>query len=227
MPRKTVLAVLLPLLLAVGCQQDSNPPDAAMTAPTPSDPTGETSTARPAETLSPASEVTLPASVAPSGASARISMQPTDGYNAIGELQLSAEPSGLRLRGTIRGLAPNGEHGFHIHQTGDCSAPDASSAGGHFAPQGEPHGDPQAPPHHAGDMPNQHADADGVIEVDLSLPQLELGTGGSHDVANRAIVLHAKRDDYTTQPAGDSGVRIACGVITLVGAETGEPADND
>jgi Cu-Zn family superoxide dismutase len=128
-------------------------------------------------------------------------------------LTLRAEADGVHLSGTLRGLPPNGEFGFHIHEKGDCSAPDASSAGGHFNPTNAQHGNPQGAAHHAGDMLNAKSDARGVAQVDATAAGVTLGGGQPDDVRGKAIVLHEKADDYASQPAGNSGARIACGVI--------------
>lgn len=137
----------------------------------------------------------------------------TAGNKAAGTLSIAMESDGLRIRGDLSGLDHASEHGFHIHEVGDCSAPDASSAGGHFNPQAKPHGKPGTDQHHAGDMFNIIADAQGLAKVDSLVTGVVLGGGGDNDVLGKAIVLHKKADDYMTQPSGDSGDRIACGVI--------------
>ena len=142
-----------------------------------------------------------------------VTLSPASGSGVSGHLTVSRTYGGLRFLGRVQGLAPNHEHAFHVHEVGDCSAPDASSAGEHYNPSGALHGSPQGGMHHAGDLPNLRADADGEIAVDVVGRNLELGSGHSADIAGRAIVLHAQPDDYTTQPAGASGDRIACGVI--------------
>jgi Cu-Zn family superoxide dismutase len=111
----------------------------------------------------------------------------------------------------VRGLAPGSEHGFHIHDKGDCSAADASSAGGHFNPGAAQHGAGSGV-HHAGDIPNIKADARGVAHVDAKVAGVTLAAGAT-SVAGRSLVVHRDADDYTTQPAGNSGPRVACGVI--------------
>jgi Cu-Zn family superoxide dismutase len=151
-----------------------------------------------------------PTSVAPHLAA---DLQPTKGNQASGKLSIVAEKDGVRISGTIQGLQPNSEHGFHVHEKGDCSAPDASSAGGHFNPGAQAHGNPSAAVHHLGDAPSVHADAKGVAAVDVKVNGATLGTGESSDVSGKAVVVHEKADDYTTQPSGNSGGRIACGVI--------------
>ena len=133
-----------------------------------------------------------------------------------GKLQVMAMGTGVHIAGDIGGLAPGSTHGFHIHEKGDCSAADASSAGGHFNPTGSAHGRSDVPPHHAGDIDNIVADASGVAHVNTHVVGISLGGGGSNDLAGRAIVVHAAPDDYTSQPSGNAGARIACGVITII-----------
>ena len=151
--------------------------------------------------------------LAASMTSAHATLKATEGNNASGMLDLIQTADGVSITGTISGLTPNSHHGFHIHENGDCSSPDAKSAGGHFAPAHHQHGNPANPPHHAGDMPNIDADAKGVAKVELTVKGVTLDKG-PQSVLDRAIVVHEKADDYTSQPAGDSGPRIACGVIS-------------
>ncbi len=123
----------------------------------------------------------------------------------------------VRVTVDAANVAP-GIHGFHVHEKGDCSAPDATSAGGHFNPAGHPHAGPDAAARHAGDFGNVEASADGRVNVSYLMHGVTLGSGTS-SIAGKAIVLHAKRDDLKTQPTGDAGGRIACGVIALDPAE--------
>ena len=132
-----------------------------------------------------------------------------------GRLVLVPMGDGLHLRGEVGGLVPGSRHGFHIHEKGDCSAADASSAGGHFNPTGQPHGRAGQGAHHAGDADNLVADAKGVARVDAHLGGLSLGNGAANDVAGRAVIVHAAADDYSSQPAGNAGARVACGVIQV------------
>jgi len=141
-------------------------------------------------------------------------LAPTQGNRAQGTLAfISLGEDGVRITGTVTGLEPNSEHGFHVHEKGDCSAPDASSAGGHFNPTSQPHGNPDSPPHHAGDMHNITADAQGNAQVNVQLNGVTISTSGPNDILGKSVVVHAKADDYKSQPAGNSGGRIACGVI--------------
>ena len=108
--------------------------------------------------------------------------------------------------------APQGVHAVHLHEKGDCSAPDAASAGGHFNPTGMAHGSPDAPAHHAGDFGNMTVGEDGHGKLELDSTMLTV-TPGDKSVVGRAIVVHAKADDMTTQPSGNAGGRIGCGVV--------------
>lgn len=146
---------------------------------------------------------------------AAVKLSPTQGNTANGALKLTATGRGVKLSGMVQGLNPDSEFGFHFHEKGDCSAPDATSAGAHFNPTHQDHGNPQAQPHHAGDMLNAKSDAQGVAEIDIDNPDVSLQPGQPNDIIGKALIVHAKPDDYTTQPSGNSGDRIACGVIAI------------
>jgi Cu-Zn family superoxide dismutase len=108
--------------------------------------------------------------------------------------------------------APGGWHAVHVHEHGDCSAPDAASAGGHFNPGGLKHGSPDASEHHAGDLGNLWVRADGTGRKVILMPELTVSPG-SHSVVGRSIIVHTSADDLATQPTGNAGGRIGCGVI--------------
>jgi superoxide dismutase, Cu-Zn family len=133
-----------------------------------------------------------------------------------GGARLEEEGEGVRISVRITGLQPNSVHGFHVHERGQCDPPDFQSAGGHFAPGGRQHGfeNPAGP--HAGDLPNIRANGQGVADTSFVAPGLRL-TGDAAAALLReggtALMVHAGPDDYRTDPAGDSGARIACGVI--------------
>jgi Cu-Zn family superoxide dismutase len=209
------LSVLISVLLLGACNRTGEAPgDGTPPAGTPPASTAPVESAPSAERAMEAAPEQQPAApVAEHARVARVDLQPTEGNTAAGSLELRVEGDGVRITGRLGGLAPDTVHGFHIHETGDCSAPDASSAGGHFNPQSQPHGNPADGPHHAGDIPNQRSDASGNADIDVLVPGIELGTGSSTDVEGRALILHAEADDYTSQPSGNSGARIACGVI--------------
>jgi len=145
--------------------------------------------------------------------SAHAALAPASGSLVSGRLTLVPMGGGVHIRGDIGGLPPGSSHGFHIHEKGDCSAVDAASAGGHFNPAGKPHGRAGHGAHHAGDSDNLVADAQGVAHVDAHVEGVSLGGGASNDILGRAIIVHANADDYSSQPAGNAGARVACGVI--------------
>src|SRR5690606_16006000 len=148
-------------------------------------------------------------------AAALVRLESRSGSAAVGELELRAVEGGVTINGEIGGLTAGSEHGIHVHENGDCSAADASSAGGHFNPHDAPHGAPTVglEQRHLGDMPNIVADENGFTHINTAIVGATLRDGGPTDLIGRAVVVHEKRDDYVTQPSGDSGGRIACGVI--------------
>ena len=116
------------------------------------------------------------------------------------------------VNGTVTGLKPNALHGFHVHELGDCSKPDFSSAGGHFNPTGQPHGAHGSGAHHLGDMPQLMADAQGTAHVAFNSQTLRLR--GPPSIIGKAVIVHRDPDDVNHQPVGNAGPRLACGVIT-------------
>ncbi len=147
--------------------------------------------------------------------SARVNLASASGSLVSGTLTVVPMGDGVHVTGEIGGLPPGSAHGFHIHEKGDCSAADASSAGGHFNPGASAHGKAGAGPHHAGDADTLIADASGVAKVDTHFGGVTLGGGAANDVAGKAVIVHASPDDYKSQPAGNAGARVACGVITV------------
>ncbi len=139
-------------------------------------------------------------------------LEARSGSSVTGKIELTEIRGEVRARVELDGLAPNSEHGFHIHDKGDCSAPDGSSAGGHYNPNGAAHGRAGIPPHHAGDLPSLSADARGQVRADVLLDGVTLAAGPT-SIIGRSLVVHRDRDDFATQPAGNSGPRVACGVI--------------
>jgi len=131
----------------------------------------------------------------------------------LGEVRVTETPHGLLLQGALTGLPP-GEHAIHVHETGKCEPP-FKTAGGHFNPGHKDHGALLASGAHAGDLPNVFAAADGTLKFELLAADLTLAPGPNSvfDADGSSIVLHAKADDYRSQPSGDSGDRIACGVL--------------
>jgi Cu-Zn family superoxide dismutase len=150
------------------------------------------------------------AHVKPSAAAAA---QPT--MNNVTGMITFTEMAGNKVLvvGEISGLTPNTEHGFHIHETGDLSAPDLSSAGPHFNPGAEKHGGVHSSVRHVGDLGNIKSDSNGVAKVNVTADNATLQ--GTNAIVGRSIVVHAQADDLKTDPSGDSGARVAAGVIEM------------
>jgi len=132
----------------------------------------------------------------------------------VGFATLSEEQGGVRVFADVRGLPP-GPHGTHLHAVGKCEPPDFTSAGGHFNPAGKKHGLGNPDGSHAGDLPNIAVGADGTGQLNYLARGVTLGSGAGSlfGADGTAVVIHAGPDDYWTDPAGNSGARIACGVI--------------
>jgi superoxide dismutase, Cu-Zn family len=155
--------------------------------------------------------------VAPGAPPGGIVVELMDGAGQnVGGARLEPEGEGVRVSVRVSGLTPNQEHGIHFHETARCEGPDFQSAGGHFSPGGRQHGleNPQGP--HAGDLPNLRANAQGVADTTFVTSRVRLTADAETGLLRQggtALVVHAQRDDQRTDPSGDSGGRIACGVI--------------
>lgn len=150
----------------------------------------------------------------PTGARAVSTLEGKSGSDAFGIVTFTELSNGSVLIRADLSNVPPGMHGFHIHETGNCSSPDAKSAGGHFNPDGQPHAGPDASAHHAGDLGNVDASSSGRVDVEMTSDSLSVSPG-PRSVIGRAVVLHAGADDLESQPSGAAGARIACGVINL------------
>jgi Cu-Zn family superoxide dismutase len=139
-------------------------------------------------------------------------LQPASGSQITGAVMFTKTGDDVQAVADIQGLTP-GKHGLHIHEKGDCSAKDASSAGAHFNPTHQHHGDPNMAEHHAGDLGNIEADASGKAHLDW---KGKMKLSGDESIIGKSVVVHEKEDDLKTDPAGNSGARIACGVIEVV-----------
>lgn len=137
-------------------------------------------------------------------------LQSTEGNNVIGTVTFTSENGAVRVEADVSGLAP-GEHGFHVHEFGDCSAPDASSAGDHFNPTNEDHGAPDDSVRHVGDLGNLEAGQDSTASY--SQVDSVITLSGQNSIVDKAVVVHADADDLESQPSGNAGDRLACGVI--------------
>jgi Cu-Zn family superoxide dismutase len=140
-------------------------------------------------------------------------LHPTGDSGVGGVVTFTRQKDGMHIAADMQGLSP-GQHGFHIHEYGDCSALDAGSAGGHFNPTGKPHGAPADKERHAGDLGNLSADTQGRARYEST--DKIISFEGPTSVIGRAVVVHADPDDLTSQPAGNAGSRVACGVIGVM-----------
>ena len=138
-------------------------------------------------------------------------LHPTQDNKVSGTVMFTEVADGVQVHAEITGLTP-GKHGFHVHEFGDCAAADANSAGAHFNPTKQPHAAPDATARHVGDMGNIEADASGAAKLDYLDHSMSLAND-DRSIIGRSVVVHAKADDLKSQPAGDSGARVACGVI--------------
>lgn len=137
---------------------------------------------------------------------------PTSENKVKGIVTFTKADSGIKITADLSGLTP-GEHGFHVHEYGDCSAADGSSAGGHFNPYKKSHGGPEQAIHHAGDFGNIVADPNGNAHYETNNSSISLDSPNS--IIGHALIIHASVDDLSSQPAGNSGARIGCGVIGI------------
>lgn len=165
-------------------------------------------------TLTPlAAALLLSACATPTGPSATAALQATRGNTTSGEVRFVQQGDRVLVSGEVRGLKPNAEHGFHVHEKGDCSSGDGMSTGGHFNPMGKMHGAHGGGEHHVGDLPSLKADAAGVARFSFESTSVAVGSG-SNDIVGRGLIVHRDPDDYTTQPTGNAGPRLACAIIT-------------
>jgi len=139
-------------------------------------------------------------------------LHPTKGNETGGIITFIQTEDGVKIVADVEGLTP-GKHGFHIHQYGDCSAPDGTSTGGHFNPTNEKHGSPDAEERHVGDLGNLVADDNGRAHYERLDKVISLN--GPNSIIGRGIIVHAGEDDFVTQPTGNAGARVADGVIGI------------
>lgn len=199
------MRIWLSILLAA-CSKSPAPAPTAPVTPAPEQPSEPP----------PAAPVAAP--VAPEGPEqATVELVPTakSKSKAKGTITFKEVDGGVELTATLEGLKAGKEHAWHIHETGDCSAPDASSAGAHFNPGNHPHGAPEADARHAGDFGNVLADKEGKASKSLVMKGVTIAKGPTA-IVGKGFIIHAQKDDLKTQPTGNAGDRIACGVIQLV-----------
>jgi len=195
-------ASLFAILVSIAACGGKKPPP----APPPAPPVAEKKPAPPPEPPAPPP--------APPKKHATATMAGTAKFKAVkGTVEFKETDDGIEVTANIEGLK-KGVHGFHIHEKGDCSAPDAKSAGGHFNPSNHKHGAPDGAEHHEGDLGNITAEKDGKGTATITIKGVTLGDGDT-SIVGKGFIIHAKADNFKTQPTGDAGDRVACGVITL------------
>lgn len=146
-------------------------------------------------------------------ATARATMEPASGSNVSGEVTFTEENGSVRMELSVENL-PAGEHAVHLHEHGDCSAEDASSAGGHWNPTMKPHGKRgSGSAFHKGDIDNMRVGDDGKGTLNMTIEGWSIGGPDSTNIVGKSVIIHEKADDFTSQPSGDAGSRISCGVI--------------
>jgi Cu-Zn family superoxide dismutase len=201
------------VLLAVACggsQSESAAPAAptaepAATAPTSSAPADTAATpAAPAADTAAAAEPAAPKTMS-------FDIAAKSGSKLVGKVTLTEQPDGVKVAIELAGVSP-GDHAAHVHETPDCSAPDAKSAGSHYNPDQHPHGLPTASEHHLGDLGNITVGKDGKGKLEILAPGANLKAGDPHSFLNRSIIVHEKKDDGG-QPVGNAGGRIGCVVL--------------
>lgn len=192
-----LLAALLVLPLA-GCQQPAE--DAEETA---ADTETEMTTEAPGE-VAEAEEL-----------AALAALQGAADTQVDGTVRFTQSDGAVTVTAELTGVEPAGLHGLHIHETGDCSAADFTSAGGHYDPEGVDHACPPTAPRHAGDLGNIEVADDGSASLTLTSDLISLRQADAHSILGKAVILHSGEDDCQTQPTGDAGSRLACGVIAL------------
>jgi Cu-Zn family superoxide dismutase len=147
------------------------------------------------------------------GPTAVATLEPTKGNNVRGTVTFARSGDRVRVTAQVSGLKPGGEHGFHLHEKGDCSSGDGMSAGGHFNPASKPHGNVHGGgERHAGDLPNLKADSYGNASASFDATGITVGSGAA-DIVGRGLIVHRDPDDYRSQPVGNAGPRLACAVV--------------
>ncbi len=203
--------VLFLLAIAACSKSKSSPPPAEPTQPTAEAPTPDTppAAATQPEATTPAEPAPPPEPPPPKKATAELA--PASKSKVKGSASFVETDGGVEVTINVEGLKP-GDHGWHVHEKGDCSAPDAKSAGEHFNPEAKKHGSPDAEEHHAGDFGNLTAGKDGKATKTFTMKGVSLGDG-ANSLVGKALIVHDKKDDLKTQPSGNAGARVACGVI--------------
>jgi Cu-Zn family superoxide dismutase len=230
--RLSPAAVVATLALAAGlsCSRPAQPP--STTTAEKKAPAASTPSATTPSSATPAAGMASMSAQAAAGTVATAEIAALGGSGVTGKVTFTViEPDAsmrttagampgatVRVQADITGLTP-GMHGIHVHEWGDCSAPDGTSAGGHFNPHGMPHGDRMAAQKHPGDFGNIEADASGHATLDYCCIDAPL-TSAADGILGHAVIIHGQADDLTTQPSGNSGPRLGCGLVKLSGQDT-------
>lgn len=195
------------VVLIAACSKSSKPAEApAPTITEPAEPAAPTQVAEPAAPAEPVKPAEPPPPL-----KAQAELAPASKSKVKGTASFVEVDGGVEITLSAEGLKP-GDHAWHVHAKGDCSAPDATSAGDHFNPDNKKHGGPDAAEHHAGDFGNLTAGADGKATKTLTMKGVTLREGAT-SLVGKALIVHDKKDDLKTQPSGNAGARVACGVI--------------
>jgi Cu-Zn family superoxide dismutase len=204
--------VLFLLAIAACSKSKSSPPPAEPAQPAAQAPAAEPP---PAAATEPAAPATPPEPAKPPEPpppkKAQVELAPASKSKVKGTASFVETADGVEITINVEGLKA-GDHGWHVHEKGDCSAPDAKSAGEHFNPENKKHGAPDAADHHAGDFGNLTAGKDGKATKTFTMKGVTLGEG-ANSLVGKALIVHDKKDDLKTQPSGNAGARVACGVI--------------
>lgn len=147
---------------------------------------------------------------------AKAMIQSASGSSLTGEAMFEEDGDGVKMTLTVKGGNP-GTHAVHLHESGDCSAPDAKSAGGHWNPTSDEHGHRGMGEFHSGDIANLEVGADGTGKLEVTAKDWTIGGADSTNVIGRAVIIHADQDDFTSQPSGNAGSRVGCGVVEKEG----------
>jgi Cu-Zn family superoxide dismutase len=215
MKRILTFSILAVTLVALGCEPkaDETAESAEQTAdPAPSAASDEAADDEPSAEEDEEQAAEEEADEEPVAAVAN--MQPTEGNTVEGTVRFEQVEDGVKVIADLEGLGENTTHGFHIHEKGDCSAPDGTSAGGHYNPEGHEHAGPDADQRHAGDLGNIESDAEGKVHHEITVSNITID-GDMNPIVGKGVIVHAEADDLESQPTGAAGPRVSCGVIEL------------
>ncbi|MEO8706290.1 MAG: superoxide dismutase family protein [Kofleriaceae bacterium] len=190
--------------------ETTKPVEPAVTNPTPVSPDVTPPGPGPEAKTEPAAPAPPPP---PEPRKATATLKPTAKSKVTGTITFKEVESGIEVTAVVEGLKA-GNHAYHVHEKGDCSAPDGASAGGHFNPSKHKHGAPEADEHHEGDFGNLTADKTGKASKIFVMKGITLGAD-DNSIIGKGFIVHEKADDFKTQPTGNAGGRLACGVIEL------------